>query len=151
MYMRDRYGRKSKVSYTKPKLKWTPFVPLTAFYMPMYLLSKFFTNSQLQEGVLEVPLFRGEGVTLSPNFIIIIVALILFYFEAKRATKSDDEKNEADGPNSYFVAIVYVVILITFEFFQEQLFFTFTIMAFLDAVLGNFTIYRAARKDVDFN
>jgi uncharacterized membrane protein YdbT with pleckstrin-like domain len=94
-----------------------------------------------------IPMFSGEDWIFSVGDAIIIITLILLFFEVVKATRTDTVEviNHALSMLTFVGALVEFIVL---KGFATSTFFLITIMAFFDVVAGFTISIVAAKRDL---
>lgn len=96
-----------------------------------------------------IPMTSGGEWTVSLGDLIILVGLILLFFELIKATSSQREAI-VNHALSMILFIVCMVEFLLFKSFATSTFFLLTVMTLLDVLAGFIVTVISARKDIDF-
>lgn len=103
----------------------------------------------LSEPVFTIPMVSGSGWTIGAGDIILLLALVLLFFELLKSTSSQ----RVAIVNHALSMILFVACLVAFlliKGFATSTFFLILTMVMLDVLAGFIVTIISARKDLDF-
>lgn len=103
----------------------------------------------LRDPVLTIPMVSGSGWNIGSGDLILLLALILLFFELLKSTSSQ----KVAIVNHALSMILFVGCLVAFlliKGFATSIFFLILTMVMLDVLAGFIVTIISARKDMDF-
>ncbi len=100
--------------------------------------------------LFQVPLISGESWPVTPSDLMILLGLIMLFFETLRAALPARTATIANHIISTILLIVYVVEFIVVPVAGDSLFFILTAIALFDVVAGFTISIRTAQRDISF-
>lgn len=125
-------------------------IPLLIVVVALYNIIALFTGSAM-EGVLWSPsLPSGAMLELSLGHLLVILGLILLFFEIFKSTRTGTS-SIVDHLFSVGLFIVCLLELILLPAFGTATFLFLTLMTLIDVVAGFTVTIAAARRDIGFD
>ncbi|MEJ0013979.1 MAG: hypothetical protein WDM94_15495 [Bauldia sp.] len=100
--------------------------------------------------LFSVPLISGETWPVTPSDLMILLGLIMLFFETLRSALPARTATIANHIISTILLIVYVVEFIVVPVAGDSLFFILTAIALFDVVAGFTISIRTAQRDISF-
>ncbi len=128
--------------------------PLTLFYWLLFLLFNRLYESadaSFDVPVYELTLPNGNAMSISMTMVFVILGAVLLGFELARAIRFAPAQNNIDALLSMVIAAFYVAMVCFYEMWQHELFFTYTILSLIDALVGLLTILGVSRRSYEMN
>jgi hypothetical protein len=97
--------------------------------------------------ILTTQMLSGARFTLTTGDLLVLAGIVFLALEVIKATRIGDHALP-DHLFSMVVFVVYLVEFITLPFAAHPVFFTLTVIAFVDVVAGFSVTVRAARRDI---
>lgn len=99
--------------------------------------------------LFSVPMMSGGVFSLTSADLIVLVALLLFFFEILKSTRTSNA-SVIDHLLSTFVFVAFLVEFLLVRGAATSLFFTLMIIALVDVLAGFAVSLRASSRDVHF-
>ncbi len=128
---------------TIPGLLW----PLLAYLGIVYLGGGTHT---LYSVLFEVPLFSGVAMKVTANGLLVIIGLVLLFFEVLKSTRISNV-SVVDHMLSTFVLIGYLLVFLVVPAAGNQFFFMLLLMSLIDVMAGFSVSITGARRDIGLN
>ena len=124
-------------------------IPGLTWALVLYLITLFTGGTEaLNKVVFTIPLFSGENMLLTLNGVIVIIGLVLLFFEVLKSTRVSTS-TILDHMLSTLVFIAYLVIFITVKGAANQFFLLLTLMALFDVMAGFTITIAGAKRDIN--
>src|SRR5215467_11769648 len=124
-------------------------VPLLIIPFALYNIIAYLVNTDFHQTVFSVPLLSGHIMDVSTGDVLIMLGVLLLYFEILKSTRFST-KAIVDHVLSIILFIFMMVEFIVAEKAATSTFLILTSLSFVD-VVGGFTItIRTAQRDVTF-
>lgn len=133
-------------------MKFIKSLPLTGLYIFLHLLYTALyseVGGSLSQPSIQIPLPKDGVVHLSVFAIFVMIAMLIFAIEFRKASRFEPRKNNIDAVWSILFAGAYLVAFLFYAFFQTELFMILTGLACIDALIGLGTILGIARRSFD--
>jgi hypothetical protein len=101
----------------------------------------------LDETVTSLPMMSGAVWTMSVGDLLIVVALVLLFFEVLKATRTG-ASSVVDHLLSVFIFIAFLVEFLLVANAATHVFFILLVIAFIDVIAGFAVSIRSAGRDV---
>ena len=121
-------------------------IPLLAWLLVVCNVLVFIRESSLQTILLQVPLISGATFSLDLGHLLLMVGVILLYFEIIKATHTTNSAI-VDHVLSTLVLIVFLIEFITVRQCGSATFLTLAFMALVDVVAGFTVTISSANRD----
>ena len=128
---------------------WIPpllIIPLIIYNIAAFGL--FGLTASWTSPVLTIAMVSGAVWSLTVGDLLILLALVLLFFEVVRATRTGTG-SIMDHGFSTVVFVIYLVEFLVVPVAATSLFFTCLVMSFVDLVAGFSVSIRSARRDVN--
>lgn len=100
--------------------------------------------------LFQVPLISGQTWPVTPSDLMILLGLVMLFFETLRSALPARSATIANHIISTILLIVYVVEFIVVPVAGDSLFFILTAIALFDVVAGFTISIRTAQRDISF-
>jgi hypothetical protein len=100
--------------------------------------------------LFQVPLISGERWPVTPSDLMILLGLVMLFFETLRSAQPARGGTITNHIISTILLIIYVVEFIVVPVAGDSLFFILTAMALFDVVAGFTISIRTAQRDISF-
>lgn len=100
--------------------------------------------------IFSMTMMSGGQFTMTMGGLIILVALVLLFFEIMKSTRTSNA-SVVDHLLSTFVFVAYLVEFLLVRGAATQIFFTLMVIALIDVLAGFSVSIRSAGRDVSFN
>ncbi len=107
-------------------------------------------SDAMNKAVFQVPMPRNAQWAVSGGDLIILLALVMLFFELLKATNND----KIAIINHSLSMVLFIICLVEFLLvpaFATSTFFLITVMTVLDVLAGFIVTIVASRKEVEFN
>ncbi len=128
-------------------------VPLMIVPLVLYNLGLFGLfgggDAPWAQQLLSVPMMSGGTFVLTLADLMILIALLLSFFEILKSTRTSNA-SVVDHLLSTFVFVAFLVEFLLVRGAATSLFFTLTVITFVDVLAGFTVSLRASSRDVNF-
>lgn len=121
-------------------------IPLFAWLLLIYNALAFSSDTWIETTLLNVPLISGAQFVLDMGHLLLMVGIVMLYFEIIKATRTTTA-SIIDHGLSTVVFIIFLIEFITVKQCGNATFLTLAFMAMVDVIAGFTVTISSAKRD----